>query len=202
MKVGAMPLFVAVIINMAPPTRAQENDCLSGTMALLNNTEVPTAYQEMLDTIEADLTSINFKKYCTVSPEAVMCTMNVQAFSSTLIQTCRQQGNGIITTINMDLTCSGEVQGRHHDDFPFVVYRVPICLDSLCDTDNLPPELNSMVNTVEQELVSLIEDGIVGNNVMCDVATSGGVGTCSFPCWFLLIFLGMSILLVLGISLL
>jgi len=166
-------LLALLLITLAPSH--SQDDCLSGSEALLNNTAVVSEFEGIVAAIDADLTDVNFKKFCTLGEGTVACQVNVGAYSMSYASTCQEEG-GIVVTRDVKLTCSGEVQGIQIPSFEFDVFRVPICVDASCDIDNLPQEIDDTFDSVVADFVTQIESG-VGSGVECDATTIGGDAT-------------------------
>lgn len=165
-------LFISLLFT---PVRAQ-NDCITGTNSLGNNTAVVSSYQTVVNSIVADLQSINFKKYCTVGADSVVCQLNVQGWSTAFRRVCQEQGGMLVTRERVVLECSGVVQGTSVQDFPFDVFRIPLCVNDSCDLENLPFEINAMMNDVAEDFVTQVETSV---SVTCNDATTSGANTMS-----------------------
>lgn len=153
------------------PTFAQD-DCVSGTDKLLNNnTALEAAAEDMFSKIQQDF-QMTLTSFCDFAEGSISCRINLEAYSSEVEQACQDQ-NGTSITKDVELTCAGQVQGIEVPDFSFDIFRVPVCVDDSCDTENLPAEVDDMVNDIVDGYVNEIESGVGDGSVMCDAKTSG-----------------------------
>ena len=163
--IAVLLIFLLVLVT---PAVAQD-ECVTGTNALLNNTAYVTAYEDMVATIQAELAS-NYNTFCTTEGGSIKCSVNVQAYSKEgVLKVCIDQGGQSISG-DVKLTCSGAVQGFQVQSFAFDLFRVPVCIDASCDPNNVPTEIEAIFNNVADGVVSNIENAL-GDGVQCEAST-------------------------------
>lgn len=165
-------LFTALLLICLSAT-VLADDCVSNTQAFINNTEFVSAYEAMAAAVQADFV-VSFDNFCTLNEGSLACQVNLAAYSSDVEQVCTAQ-NGTIVTRDVELTCSGQIQGAQIPSFLFNMFRLPICVDETCDADNLPSEIDVLFNEVVDEFVTEIESS-VGDGLECEAETMGGSG--------------------------
>lgn len=166
MMKAAVSLSIFSLI-FTTPSLAQD-DCVRGTQDLVNNLAVVAEFEAMITQINSDVTGEALTQFCKFEEGSIGCQVNVAAYSSNVISVCQSEGG---TSIERDvlLTCSGQVQGVQIPSFEFNMFNIPVCVDTRCDTDNLPTEVETIYQDVVDGFVMEIESAA---DVECDATTT------------------------------
>jgi hypothetical protein len=166
--ITAALLISLLILSTTPSLYAQQDECVTGSESLVNNTAVMTAFEEMWTQITTDLAS-NVVSFCTLADGSATCQVNVAAYSTNVKSVCEAQ-NGTSVERGVALECLS-TQVDLPSALAFNVFNIPICVDASCDTNNLPTQIESIYQQVLDGYLTNVEEGA---NLECNAETIGG----------------------------